>query len=99
MSRFRNAICHALGMQLKVWLVRKHPFHLQKVVYTYVSLSGSQRCSGASGLIVATTKWLWERERARAWHDNGREGREFKRSHNAVKSASRTMSTRESSST
>ena len=24
-SRFRNAICHALGMQLKVWLVRKHP--------------------------------------------------------------------------
>ena len=27
-SRFRNAISHALGMQLKVWLVHKHPSHL-----------------------------------------------------------------------
>ena len=28
MSSFRTAICHALGMQLKVWLVCKHPFCL-----------------------------------------------------------------------
>ena len=27
-SRFRNAICHASGMQLKVWLVCKHPSRL-----------------------------------------------------------------------
>ena len=27
-SCFRNAICQTLGMQLKVWLVRKHPSHL-----------------------------------------------------------------------
>ena len=27
-SHFRNAICHASGMQLKVWLVCKHPSHL-----------------------------------------------------------------------
>ena len=27
-SRFRNAISHALGMQLKVWLVSKHPSRL-----------------------------------------------------------------------
>ena len=27
-SRFRNAICHASGMQARVWLVRKHPSHL-----------------------------------------------------------------------
>ena len=44
----RNAICHALGMQVEVWLVHKHPSHLemqlkrsclQKFVYTYASLS------------------------------------------------------------
>ena len=28
LSRFRNAICPALGMQLKVWLVGKHSSHL-----------------------------------------------------------------------
>ena len=27
-SRFRNAICHASGMQARVWLVRKHPSRL-----------------------------------------------------------------------
>ena len=57
MSRFRNAICHAQqhnlsrsGMQLKVWLVHKTSIPsrnaikkscVQKVVYTYVSLSFS----------------------------------------------------------
>ena len=29
MSRFRNAICHTLGMQLKVWLVCKYPSRLE----------------------------------------------------------------------
>ena len=28
MSRFRNAICHASGMQARVWLVHKHPSFL-----------------------------------------------------------------------
>ena len=46
-SRFRNAISHALGMQLKVWLVRKHPSRLgmqlkvpvyKKRVQFYISL-------------------------------------------------------------
>ena len=47
LSLFRNAICHSLGMQLKVWLVHKHLSRLgmqlkyQKVVYAYVSLSFS----------------------------------------------------------
>ena len=27
-SCFRNVICHASGMQARVWLVRKHPSHL-----------------------------------------------------------------------
>ena len=27
-SRFRNAICHAFGMQAKVWFVHKHPSRL-----------------------------------------------------------------------
>ena len=34
MSHFRNAFCHALGMQLKVWLVRKHPSHLGMQLFT-----------------------------------------------------------------
>ena len=54
-SRFRNAICHASGMQLKMCTLT--------LVYLI------QHCSGASGLIVATTKlWWhwWERERARS---------------------------------
>ena len=29
LSRFRNAICHASGMQARVWLVCKHPSHLR----------------------------------------------------------------------
>ena len=42
-SHFRNVICHALGLQLKVWLLRKLPSPLgmqfkmpclQKVMYT-----------------------------------------------------------------
>ena len=91
------------GMQLKVWLVHKTSVPsrnaikkpcVAKVVYTYVSLS-SQRCSSASGLIVTTSKWqkLWweRRKKARAWRENGRE--------DAVRSASRRMNTRESSST
>ena len=28
LSHLRNAICHASGIQLKVWLVHKHPSHL-----------------------------------------------------------------------
>ena len=53
MSRFRNAICHALGKQLKVCTLTK--------VYC------SERCSGASGLIVATKNGYGsEKERARS---------------------------------
>ena len=57
--------CHASGMQLKVWLVHKHLSHLgmqlkhpvYKKLCTLTQVYHSQRCSGTSGLIVATTKW------------------------------------------
>ena len=29
---FRNAICHTLGMRLKLWLVHKHPSHLEMLL-------------------------------------------------------------------
>ena len=76
-SRFRNAICHALGMQLKVWLVHKHPsrlgMQLKHPVYkrlcTLTQVYHSQRCSSASGLIVLLSKWQklwWEQGKARS---------------------------------
>ena len=75
---------------------------LQKVVYTYISYR-SQRCSGASGLIVATHQMAKivmgaKKKELGAWRENRREDKECKCSHNPVKSASRTMSMRESSS-
>ena len=52
----------------------------------------SQCCSCTSSLIVSTSKWQklwWKREKKLgAWRKNGREDRERKCSHNAVKSAS-----------
>ena len=60
----------------------------------------SQRCSGTSGLMVATTngkKCDGSEEEVGAWHENRREDRECKCSYNAVKSTSRTISMRESS--
>ena len=65
-------------MQLKLWLVRKHPSHigmqLKYPVYkicVHLRVYHSQCCSGASGLIVTTSKWQknWNRskeERARS---------------------------------
>ena len=49
LSHFRNAICHTLGMQLKYIVYKK--------LCTLTQVYRSQRYSGASGLIVATTKW------------------------------------------
>ena len=67
----------ALGMQLKVQLVHKHlsrlGMQLKDPVYKMCTLTQvycSQRCSGASSLIVTTSKWQKncdesEEERAR----------------------------------
>ena len=97
--------CHASGMQLKVWLVRKHPSRLgmqlkhpvykklctivlSAVAALAVSLSRRQNGKSCDGS---------EEERARSLARKGRR-RQRKCSLNAVNSASRTMSTRESSS-
>ena len=85
-SRFRNSICHASGMQLKLWLVRKHPsrfgMQLKYLVYkklsTLMQVYHSQRYSGTSGLMVATTKWQkmwweWGRGRSLAWKQKRRQ--------------------------
>ena len=69
-SRFRNAICYTLGMQLKMWLVYKHPSQLRiqlkypvyRKLCTLTQVYLSQHCSGISSLIVAISKWqksLW----------------------------------------
>ena len=86
-SHFRNAICHGLGMQLKVHVACAQtsvPLRnaikilcLQKLC-TLTQVYRSQCCSGASDLIVATSKWQKFVMRVRkkelgAWHKNGRE--------------------------
>ena len=87
----------ALAMQLKVWLVYKHPSRLRmqvkypQVVYACVSLSFSVvvlkvvvsllQCQ--IGKIVT---WARKKE-LRDWRKNGSEDKERKRSHNLVKSA------------
>ena len=84
-SRFRNAICHASGMQLKMCTLT--------LVYLI------QHCSGASGLIVATTKlWWhwWERERAWSLAQKRKRRQRAQMQSQRLKSASRTMSARES---
>ena len=52
-SRFRNAICHALEMQLKVWLVRKLKSRLEmnyiyRVFYTIIRKQVQVRESNAN---------------------------------------------------
>ena len=56
-SRFRNAICHASGMQARVWLVCKHPSRLgmQLKIPVYKKCVQVRKFvvpSGASSLIV-----------------------------------------------
>ena len=66
-----------------------------KVVYAYEFIALC--CSGASGLIVATSKWkkLWRKQgRAKRLMRNGSKDRVRKCSYNPVKSTSRTMSMR-----
>ena len=54
-----------LEMKLKVWLVCKHPSHLEmqlkdhvyKKLCKLVYVCHSQRCSGTCGLIITTLKW------------------------------------------
>ena len=87
-SRFRNAICHASGMQARVLLVCKHPSHLgmqlkflfTKSVYTYVSL-----------LLLALWQRYWShcpktvmgarKKELGEWRENGSKDRETRGSH------------------
>jgi len=106
-SCLRNAICHTSRMQLKVCLVHKHPsrlgmqlkhpvccVHLRKfivlsaVAVLAVSLSQCQNCKSCDRSEEERARSLL----ARKWR------RQCKCSLNAMKSTSRTMSTRESSS-
>ena len=74
-SRFRIAISHALGMQLKVWLVRKSPSHLEMQLKDPVYKKCVHLCkfilpSAVAVLVVSMSKWQKkcdesEEERAR----------------------------------
>ena len=71
LSRFRNAICHASGMQARVWLVRKHPSHLgmQLKVPVYkncVHLRKFVVPSAVAALAVSMSKNCDESEEERA---------------------------------
>ena len=90
-------------MQLKVWLVRKHPscLGMQLKYLVYKKLCTLTKC-----IVLSTVASLLRRKvvmgvgkkELGALREKGREDRERKCCHNAVKSASRTRSTTESSS-
>ena len=70
-SRFRNAICHASGMQARVWLVRKHPSRLgmQLKVSVYKKCVHVRKFvvpSAVAALAVSLSKSCDESEEERA---------------------------------